>query len=160
MKIPQICEALPCKYGGRTEGKQKSQQGRNGKHKSSSFLSGYSKRASISSSLRRDSLLLKIRVLEIDQNICKYAFTYTYKKAETEETEISVIQMVEKQYIRAVDYRTYGLAKRSPKNDYTVSGYVSKLIKKMKTKMKALFFTEKTISRSPNAWQRPNLHAL
>lgn len=50
---------------------------------------------------------------------------------------------MKKHYALAVDYRKYRLANRSPRYDDTVSSYVAKLVKKIKSQMKAHFFDPK-----------------
>lgn len=89
---------------------------------------------SISSNLSWVSLLPILTRHESKQKICK---------AETKESEPFVLQMVKKHYTQAEHDETYRISNRSLKYDYTVSSYIAKQVKKVKSQMKAYFFVLK-----------------
>lgn len=55
----------------------------------------------------------------------------------------SVLQTVENNYTEAADYRTYRLANRPSKYEASVSCFIAKLVKKVKSQMEARFFNQK-----------------
>lgn len=106
------------------EGKARKEHERKHKKSTSSCKSSMSLPAASSSS-KRDSQLSQLE--------------HKAHKARSE-PKLSVLQTVKKHYALAVDYRTYCLACRSPRYDDTVSSYIAKLFKKVKSQIKAHFF--------------------
>lgn len=53
---------------------------------------------------------------------------------------LPILKIVKRNYGRAGDYRIYCLANRSTYDNETVSGYISKMGKKVKLQMKTHFF--------------------
>lgn len=49
------------------------------------------------------------------------------------EAELPVLQTAKKNYAQVLDYRTYQRSDKSPKYDETVSKYMAKLVKKVKS---------------------------
>lgn len=61
----------------------------------------------------------------------------------TEESQLPVLQIVRKQYILAMNYRTHRLADRSSHYDDTVLSYIANSVKKAKWEIKAHFISRK-----------------
>lgn len=68
---------------------------------------------------------------------------YKAHKAKSTESHLSDVQTVKKYYATTVKYETYRLSNRSSCYDETVSCYIAKLVKKVKSQIKVLFFNSK-----------------
>lgn len=67
------------------------------------------------------------------------------QKSKLQKVTQSVFQTLRKQYIAAVDRRTYRLINSSPPYDDAVSSYVAKLVNKLRSKLKKHLFNPKYV---------------
>lgn len=86
------------------------------------------------SNLSKKSPLSKLTRLEVKQKI---------PKAMAAEPEQLFLHLVKKYYTKAVYYRTYRLSSCAPKYDGSASSHISKMVKKVISKMGAHFFDAK-----------------
>lgn len=94
--------------------------------------------SSSSSSLPR--LLLSPKSSEEDSVITE---TQKVRQEERVEAELPVLQKVKKNYARELDYGTYRLTKSSPNCNETVSSYITKPVKTVRSQVKAHIFDKK-----------------